>query len=1113
MKQLAFTIFISIFYLILSNGNSYSANEQFRSVTSGDWNSTSTWEMSLNGSTWFAATSTPSDTSGAITVRSPNTVSVSADISADQLVVDNGGTISVNNLITLTILDGSGTDLTLNSGGTISGPGTLQTQGNGTLMNIHIGSAFNVSLKVNSGTTSAYDSGGPFTAFFNGAITVDAGAMFAVNNGGYTIQANNNITNNGKITGPGGTFKMRGAVLTNNDTVNVSTLSFDSTTALAGTGAYTDGIIIISSSGNVSLSNNLTFSPTSTFTVNGGGVLNPNSKILTFNSGTFICDNGSTISNSGTFQTQGTVTHNIHIGSNFNTPLKINTGNLTSYDSGGPFTAIYKGTVTVDAGATFTVNAGGYTIQANSGVTNNGTISGVSSGTFRMRGATLSNTGSILVTNFSFDSTTSVTGAGSYSANVITIAGSGKVTLGGGITFSPTSNFTINSGGVLTPSGETFTFTSGTFILNSGATVSGSGASAGTMRTQNNVNFIFRTGAIFNSKLRVLSGTLTAYNDGSPFNAVYSGTITVDAGATLTVLGGGYTSQANGNITNNGTITSGSASTYIIRSATLVNNGVINPTNLNFDSTTSISGTGTFTSSSIIINGSGNVSLANNIAFSPSQNFVINNGGILNPNTRTFTFNSGTCTVNSGGTVPNSGTFQTQNAVTLLPRLGSNFNCPLKVNTGTVNVYDPGGPFTAFFNGTITVDAGAALSVQAGGYLARSNGNVTNNGTITSGPGSFFIMRGSSLTNAGSINPTTLNFDSTTSISGAGTFTGTNININGSGNVSLANNLTFSPTSTFDILNGGVLNPNSFIFTLSSGTFHANNGSTISISGTFQTQGTVNLIIRNGSNFNAPLKVNTGTATSFDDGGPFTAVYNGTITVDAGATLTIAAGGYVIRANNNVTNNGTLASGSSSIFRFFGTTFSNNGSVTTAIFNFESGAHTLQGTGSWTTNANVLNGSTVTLASNHQMQSVSISSGGTFDVLTFKLSLTASNPIGNNGTFNTPNGTVEYNGTSAQSISTANITYKRLRINNAAGTSLIGDVTVTGLLTDLLGHLNLNGHILTLSTAGSLSETPGNTINGTSGYITTTRTLNAPTALDVAGMGAVLTTSVNLRKH
>ena len=195
---------------------------------------------------------------------------------------------------------------------------------------------------------------------------------------------------------------------------------------------------------------------------------------------------------------------------------------------------------------------------------------------------------------------------------------------------------------------------------------------------------------------------------------------------------------------------------------------------------------------------------------------------------------------------------------------------------------------------------------------------------------------------------------------------------------------------------------------------------------------------------------------------------------------------------------------------FFGSTLINNGIISNAVFNFETGAHTLQGTGSWNTNANVLNGSTVTFASNHQMQSVSINAGGTFNLSTFKFLLKASNPIDNSGAFNTTTGTVEYNETLAQNISTANITYNRLRINNSAGTTLLGDVTVNDTLSIILGHLDLNGLILTISPTGYLTETAGNTINGTAGYITTTRNLNAPSSLNVGGLGAILTTGANL---
>ena len=91
MKKLILKIAMLIAVTFLLNGSAYSANEYFRSVSSGNWNSNSTWQMSTNGGgTWFAATSTPTDTSGPITIQSPNTVTVSVNVNADQLTVNNG---------------------------------------------------------------------------------------------------------------------------------------------------------------------------------------------------------------------------------------------------------------------------------------------------------------------------------------------------------------------------------------------------------------------------------------------------------------------------------------------------------------------------------------------------------------------------------------------------------------------------------------------------------------------------------------------------------------------------------------------------------------------------------------------------------------------------------------------------------------------------------------------------------------------------------------------------------------------------------------------------------------------------------------------------------------
>ena len=1108
MRKSLLPLALTFIFTILFSSSSFSANEYFKSVASGNWNSTSTWQMSTDGGgTWFVATKTPNDSAGTITIQSPNTVTVTVSVNANQLIVNTGGTISINASMILTITDGSGEDLVLYSNGIITGSGTLQTQGGGVIMNIRFGSAFNAAFKINTGTTTVYNSDYPNPAEFYGTVTVDAGASLAVAGGNYYARVNNTLTNNGIINANSSYFIMKGSSLVNNDTIRATYFQFDTATTLSGTGVNTSSYITVGSSGNISLANNVIFSPLNSMTVSSGGLINPNTRILTITSGTFKLSPGATVSNSGTFRTQNTVSLNIRSGSNFNVPLNINSGITTTYDESPPYTANLKGSITVDISAALHVGDGGYSTQANNNVTINGAITG-SSAAFYMKGAALTNNGSISVTALEFDTVTSVTGTGSYTSSSITISGSGNVTLINNITFSPLNTFNINSGGYLNPGNKIFTFTSGTFTLFNGAVVSGTGASAGIMQTQGNVYFNFRNGSTFNSAIKANTGTLTAYNSDPPYAAIFSGTITVDAGATLNAFGGGYSIQANNSVINSGSIT-GSSSSFIMRGATLVNNSLISLTNIYLDSTITLSGAGNYTSSMITIGSSGNVSLANNLTFSPLSNFTINTGGIFNLNAKIFTLSSGTFTLNSGATITSSGTFQTQGTVTLNIRNGSNFNAPFKVNTGSTTAYDNAGPYIAKFNGSMTIDAGSVLNVYGGGYFVQANNNLTNNGTIT-GSASSFIVRGPSFINNGTLNSTNLYFDTTTYISGGGSYSPANITISGSGNVSLASNTLFTPTSNFYINGGGILNPNTYTITLSVYAFTMYNGSTTVNSGIFMTQGNIMLNIKNGSAFNATLKVHSGIASAWDDGSPYTAVFNGTVTVDTGAVLSAYGGGYSIRLNNNITNYGTITSGGGSTVNFYGTTITNNGNINPSILNFQPGVHTLQGTGSGGTNLTVVNGSTVTLASNHQLLSVTVNTGGTFNLSTFNLSLTASNPIVNNGTFSTATGSVEYNGTSLQSISTTNISYNKLRINNPAGTSLSNATTVNDSLSVILGDLNLNGFVLTLSPSGYLTETEGNTVTGSSGYITTTRSLNAPSSLNVGGLGAILTTTVNL---
>src|SRR5438128_1062481 len=56
----------------------------FRSKATGNWNSTNTWER-WNSSAWVTPTTTPTSTDGAITIQNTHTVTVTADVSVDQV--------------------------------------------------------------------------------------------------------------------------------------------------------------------------------------------------------------------------------------------------------------------------------------------------------------------------------------------------------------------------------------------------------------------------------------------------------------------------------------------------------------------------------------------------------------------------------------------------------------------------------------------------------------------------------------------------------------------------------------------------------------------------------------------------------------------------------------------------------------------------------------------------------------------------------------------------------------------------------------------------------------------------------------------------------------------
>ncbi len=99
----------------LSTGEIVPRATIYRSAQTGNWSSTSTWERSLDdGASWIAAVATPTSADGTITIRSSHTITIAASITIDQTTVDNGATVIHSSANTVTLANGTGTDLTIN---------------------------------------------------------------------------------------------------------------------------------------------------------------------------------------------------------------------------------------------------------------------------------------------------------------------------------------------------------------------------------------------------------------------------------------------------------------------------------------------------------------------------------------------------------------------------------------------------------------------------------------------------------------------------------------------------------------------------------------------------------------------------------------------------------------------------------------------------------------------------------------------------------------------------------------------------------------------------------------------------------------------------------------
>jgi hypothetical protein len=122
-------LFLSLFLALPLSLFAQSAGD-FRTVTSGDWNSAATWQ-SFDGTAWIAASSFPSSADGAISIEGGHVITIpsAAAITADQLTVQENAQLLVASGASLVLVNGAGTDLTIAQAVTGTVPGVVGVSG------------------------------------------------------------------------------------------------------------------------------------------------------------------------------------------------------------------------------------------------------------------------------------------------------------------------------------------------------------------------------------------------------------------------------------------------------------------------------------------------------------------------------------------------------------------------------------------------------------------------------------------------------------------------------------------------------------------------------------------------------------------------------------------------------------------------------------------------------------------------------------------------------------------------------------------------------------------------------------------------------------------------
>ncbi len=1123
--------------------------KQFRSLSSGNWNSTATWQQSTDGgTTWVNATTTPTNGDVSVNIRNGHTVTVTANQSSPVLTVENGGILK-NGGFTITL--GDGDNFTVSNGGTfeLSGTSTMVTvSGTGS-------KTFGASSQVNyigSNQTVSNDAYGDLALTGSGTKTL--GATVTISGNLYisgTLAALNAGTTYNVSTLTLGTFGKNAGTWgsTSSSATNKDNTYFTGTTGKLNVTTDTRPLLTISATGPEKVYGTAltTGSSSNDFTVSGlingntvtSVTLTPNSAgtaTTTAAGSSYMVTPSAATGGGGFLAGNYNITYNAYTGSVSQAALTITANNVNkTYGQAITLSSLEfttSGLVNNDVVNSVTFTTGGlaanavvagspFTIALSSATgtgLSNYSISYVN-GSLTVLPAALTISG-ITASNKIYDGTTAVTINGTpfyiglQNSESFSVVGSAIAA------FSDESagEKTVTISGYAAPSGN-YTITQP--VLN--ATISPA-------------PLTITATDVFKSYFTILVSPATGILD---FNAeglmgnetigsvtmIYSGT-----GPTLFASTGTYPNSATPTAATGGTFQESNYSITYVPGNIVVGNARYAVANGNWNSTSTWS---------FFSGGPGGSSV-------PGPNdFVFISEGY---SSRTVTIPSGynaVCTklIIGSNNTSNAGTLNftsatstlTVNGIVQMNKPNNTATSAINLNAGTLTVSGDvrlANGNTATNNdriNLITISTGK-LSVGGDLVLSSRSSDGLQSQVVFSGAGTLEIGGNFYITNGyGVLTPatSTVNFNSTNNAQtipiGISTITFNNVIVNSTGdgasisgpvtgtyikgNLSIQsgsfsnndNSITLASGRNFSVSNGATFNlmGSSTMVTVSGGgtkTFGATSntnysGNTQTI--TAETYGNLNLsggAIKTmpGSVISVQGNFSISDANTSTTAG---AAINtaGSVTIGSGATF--ISGAFTHTVGANWTNNGTFIANGSTI-DFNG---SNVASISAGNFNHItfSGAGTKSATGALTITGNV------TISNNFTAGSFTHSVSGNWN---------------KNGTFNATNSTIDFNGNSSATINAGNfnhITFSGAGTKSATGAlTITGDVTISNNFTagnfihTVSGNWTNNGTLTAGTSTIILSGSAAQNIGGS--------TVTAFSTLTIANTTQPVTTTANL---